>query len=93
MSSTLFSPGLSSMCELTNFLNLSQFVLLDVILEELSLVSVSGPMIGLTLIGADQTREMFFVTARAIKSGRFLGSISQYVGEAGETQSSLLPTL
>jgi len=39
MSSTLFSRGFSSMCELTNFLNLSQFVLFDVILEGLSFVS------------------------------------------------------
>jgi len=35
---TLFSRGLISMCEPTNFLNLRQFVLFDFILEELSLV-------------------------------------------------------
>jgi len=37
-------------------------------------------------------RGMFFVTAKSSKSGRFLRSVGQYVGEAGETQSSLLPT-
>jgi len=30
-------------------------------------------------------RGMFFVTAKSIRSGTFLGSVGQYVGLAGET--------
>jgi len=35
-------------------------------------------------------RGMFFVTAKSIKSGSFLVSLGQCLGEPGETQSSLL---
>jgi len=72
-----------------------QFVLFDVILEGLSLVSgrwcrlrSTGEWLddrsdnGLALI---RLRGMFFVTAKSIKYGRFLESVGQYVCEAGET--------
>jgi len=102
MSSTLFSRGFSSMCELTNFLNLTQFVLFDVVLEGLSLISVCLCRLRSTIEWSDnrsdnelaliRLRAMFFVTAKSIKSARFLVSVCQYVVEAGETHSSLLPT-
>jgi len=88
------------MCQLTNFLN--HFVLFRVILEVLSLVS--GCWCRLRSAGEwsnDRSdnelplirlRWMFFVTAKSIKSGRFLGSVGQYVGEAGKTQTSELLT-
>jgi len=43
----------------------------------------SGATIGLTDLALIRLRAIFFLTVKPIKYGWFLGSVGQYVGEAG----------
>lgn len=90
MSSTFFSLTHGLICDLTNFLNLSQIVLLDVILEGLSLVSDRWCKRRNRGERSDNRSYNELVLIRL--HGKFFVTVGQYMGKAGETQSSPLPT-